>query len=215
MSIIMSPQYPDIEETSLAIPTVVPKPTFDQPFGSIVDAHNLRNVSMETWGKWLARILWVHWLGLNRWVWRADWSFHLHSLTRPPTHSNENVEETRTLVSFVKEKNPPQFDDAITHILSHYPPGYQGTYTGVAVILHSVYYAISDPDKLTFPSLPFGVKKHVMHKEDPCNGVARVASQSFAAAMYIAVRWLLDESAEIRDFWYAAFHSTFHHAIIT
>jgi len=130
-------------------------------------------------------------------------------------HSNKTVEETRTLISIVKEESPPQFDDAITHILSHYPPGYQGTYTGVAVILHSVYYAISDPDKLTFPSLPFGVKRYVMHKERPGNGVAQVASQSFAAAMYVAVRWLLDESAEMRDFWFVALHRALHHAVLT
>ena len=120
-------------------------------------------------------------------------------------HSNNTAEEMRILVSFVKEETPPQFDDAITHILSHYPPRglrYQGTYTGVAVILHSVYYAISDPDNLTFPSLPFGVKKYIMHKENPSSGVAQVALQSFAAAMYVAARWLLDESVEVRDFWY-------------
>jgi hypothetical protein len=125
-------------------------------------------------------------------------------------YSNKTVEETRTLISFVKQEVPPHFDDALAHILSHYPPsglGNQGTHTSVAVILHGVYYAISNPDNLTFPSLPFGVKRYIMHKGNPSKGVAQVALQSFAAAMYVAGRWLLDESIEMRDFWYVALTS--------
>lgn len=44
-----------------------------------------------------------------------------------------------------------------------------------------------------------------MHKQNPTNAVGVVAVESFAAALYVAARWLLDESIGMSNFWFVAF----------